>query len=171
MLRQFVSAKWLFVTLCHGMRIVFPRRVVMEGLLRPPSLLQRLHVAQNQHDLDAFVECFDPDYVSEQPVHPDRAFHGREQVRKNWSAFFKSMPDFRSDLLRAATGKDTVWAEWRWSGTLADGTRFEMRGVTVFGIRDDLITWGRLYMEPAEQTGEGIDEVVRSLTHNHPKEK
>jgi hypothetical protein len=136
----------------------------------PPSLLQRLHIAQNQHDLDALVNCFDPEYVSEQPVHPDRAFHGREQVRKNWSAFFKSMPDFRSDLLRAATGKDTLWAEWRWSGTLADGTRLEMRGVTVFGIQDDLIAWGRLYMEPVEQTGEGIDHVVRTLTHETPQE-
>jgi hypothetical protein len=57
---------------------------------------------------------------------------------------------------------------WRSTGTLADGTRLEMRGVTVFGIRDDLIAWGHLYMEPAEPLGEGIDEVVRALTHESP---
>jgi hypothetical protein len=38
----------------------------------------------------------------------------------------------------------------------------------VFGIRDDLIAWGHLYMEPAEPLGEGIDEVVRALTHESP---
>jgi ketosteroid isomerase-like protein len=141
----------------------------METSPQSPSLLQRLHTAQNQHDLDAFINCFDPDYVSEQPVHPERAFHGREQARKNWSAFFSSMPDFRSEVLRAATGNDILWAEWRWSGTRADGTRLEMRGVTVFGIREDLIVWGRLYMESVEQTSIGIDEVVRSLTHETPQ--
>jgi len=136
-----------------------------------PSLLERLHIAQNHHDIEAFANCFAPDYVSEQPVHPDRAFHGREQVRKNWSAFFKSMPDFHSDLLRASMVGATLWAEWRWSGTRADETRFEMRGVTIFGIQDDLIAWGRLYMEPVEQTGEGIDHVVRSLTHETSQER
>jgi hypothetical protein len=49
----------------------------------PPSLLERMHIAHIQHDLDAFVNCFDPEYESEQLVHPDRAFLGREQVRKN----------------------------------------------------------------------------------------
>lgn len=136
----------------------------------PPSVLERLHIAQNHHDIDAFVNCFAPDYVSEQPVHSNRAFHGREQVRKNWSAFFDTMPDFHSDLLRAATVSDTLWAEWRWSGTRSDGSRLEMRGVTIFGIQDDLIAWGRLYMEQVEQTGEGIDQVVRSLTHETPQD-
>ena len=135
-----------------------------------PSLLQRLHTAQNQHDLDAFVNCFDSDYVSEKPAYPERAFHGREQARKKWSAFFSSMPDFRSEALRAATRNDSLWAEWPWLGTRADGTRLEMRGVTVFGIRDDLIVWGRLYMETVEQTSNGIDEVLRSLAHEPPPE-
>jgi ketosteroid isomerase-like protein len=137
----------------------------------PQSVLERLQIAQNQHDLEAFLDCFDPDYQSEQPVHPDRAFRGRDQVRKNWSALFSSMPDFRSELLRAATEGDARWAEWHWSGTHADGTRLEMQGVTIFGIRDDRITWGRLYMEPMEETGAGIDAQVRSLTHETPQEE
>jgi hypothetical protein len=34
----------------------------------------------NARDIDAFVDCFDEDYESEQPAHPDRAFRGRELV-------------------------------------------------------------------------------------------
>ncbi len=139
--------------------------------LSPPSVLERLHVAQNQHDLDAFVNCFAPDYKSEQPVHPDRVFQGREQVRKNWSAFFTSMPDFHSDLLDSATVEETLWAEWRWSGTRADGTRLEMRGMTIFGIQDDQIAWGRLYMEPVDEVDMGIDAAVRTLAHETPHEE
>lgn len=136
----------------------------------PQSLLERLQAAQNHHDLEAFLDCFDPDYQSEQPVHPDRDFRGREQVRKNWSALFSSMPDFRSELLRAATDGDARWAEWRWSGTRADGTRLDMRGMTIFGIQDDRITWGRLYMEPVDEVGVGIDATVRSLAHEIAQE-
>src|SRR5687767_10096996 len=113
----------------------------------PNSVLTRLQDAQNQRDLEAFLACFDPHYQSEQPNHPDRAFGGREQVRKNWSAIFNSFPDFQSELLRAASVGDTAWAEWRWFGTRVDGNRLDMRGVTIFGVRDDRITWGRLYME------------------------
>ena len=50
-------------------------------------------------DLDAFLACFQDDYESEQPAHPDRAFRGREQVRRNWSAVFDGVPDFRAELL------------------------------------------------------------------------
>ena len=36
-----------------------------------------------------------------------------------------------------------------------------MDGVIVLGIEDSLIAWGRLYMEPVEADGVGIDEMVR----------
>jgi hypothetical protein len=48
----------------------------------------------------------------QQPVHPGRAFRGREQVLKNWSTVFSGVPDFQAELLRAAAEHDTVWAEW-----------------------------------------------------------
>ena len=138
--------------------------------LRPQLLMERLLTAQNQHDLEAFLEFFDPDYQSEQPVHPDRGFSGREQVRKNWSAMFSSMPDFRSELILTANEGDTVWAEWHWYGTRTDKTRFGMRGVTICGIRNDRITWMRLYMEEVQEAGAGIDATVRNLTHTSSQE-
>lgn len=126
----------------------------------PTEVLERLHTAMNHHHLDTFLECFDANYQSAQPVHPDRGFSGREQVRKNWAAIFGGVPDFQAKLLSSTAEGDTAWAEWQWTGTRADGSRLDMRGVTLFGIQDGRITWGRLYMEPVQEPGAGIDSAV-----------
>jgi hypothetical protein len=39
-----------------------------------------------------------------------------------------------------------------------------MAGVTLLGVEEDRIVWGRLYMEPVEEDGEEIDDSVRSIT-------
>jgi ketosteroid isomerase-like protein len=129
----------------------------------PKEVLERLHHALNRHDLEGFLACFGPDYRSEQPAHPDRGFGGREQVAKNWSALFSAIPDFHAELLATTTDADTVWAEWRWSGTRAGEPPLDMSGVTLFGVEDGMIAWGRLYMEEVEAAGEDIDETVRRL--------
>ena len=51
--------------------------------------------------------------------------------------------------------------EWRWQGTHTDGSPFGMQGVIVTGVQRNQIAWGRLYMEPIEQGGPSIDEMVR----------
>ena len=58
---------------------------------------ERLSDAMTARDIDAFVACFDEEYESEQPVHPDRR-------------------------------------------------------------------WARLYVEPVEQGGAGIDAAVRDMS-------
>ena len=126
------------------------------------EVLERLRDAQNHHDLDTFVACFDPQYRSEQPVHPDRAFVGPEQARQNWAEVFAGVADFQAELLRSADEGDTQWAEWHWQGTRTVGTRMDMRGVTIFGVRDDRIIWGRLYLEDVEG-GQGIDQAVQYM--------
>jgi hypothetical protein len=123
------------------------------------TVLERLQAAMNQHDLEAMLECFDPDYRSEQPLHSNRGFDGKEQVRKNWSAILGSFPDFEAELLGHAASDGTVWSEWRWRAT-----GLNMAGVTLFGVREGRIVWGRLYMEPVEEGGEGIDEAVRGMS-------
>ena len=110
------------------------------------------------------MDCFEAAYRSEQPVHPDRAFAGREQVRRNWAAVFDGVPDFQAELLCSAEVEDAHWAEWCWHGTRADGTRLEMRGVTIFGIQRGRILWGRLYMDDIDRSGGNIDQAVRSMT-------
>jgi hypothetical protein len=118
----------------------------------------------NAHDLDAFVALFAPDYDSRQPAHPDRAFVGRDQVRTNWSAVFSGVPDFRAELVATAVEAETLWSEWRWHGTHQDGSRLEMTGVIVCGVQAGALTWARLYIEPVEQRGAGIDAVVREIS-------
>jgi hypothetical protein len=127
------------------------------------DVLERVQAAQNRHDLDAFVACFDPGYHSEQPVHPDRVFVGSEQVRTNWAEVFAGVPDFQAEMLRSVRTADTGWAEWHWHGTREDGTPLDIRGVTIFGIRDDRIVWGRLYLEDVEAAGQGIGQAVRRM--------
>jgi hypothetical protein len=124
----------------------------------------RLRAAINAHDIDAFVACFEESYESEQPAHPDRAFTGNAQVRENWTAVFAGVPDFSAELVSTAAVGDVEWSEWRWRGTHADGTRLEMAGVIVAGVRDGRLSWARLYVEPVEQGGGGIGAAVRTMT-------
>jgi hypothetical protein len=126
-------------------------------------VVERVRAAMNAHDIEAFVACFDEDYDSEQPAHPDRAFRGSGQVRQNWSAVFEGVPDFEAELIRAAAVDDTEWSEWHWRGTHSDGTRLDMVGVIVSGVRDGRLAWARLYVEPVEEEGAGIDTAVRRM--------
>ena len=127
------------------------------------DLITRLNSAMNAHDVDAFVDCFDPHYDSEQPAHPDRHFTGLRQVRMNWTTMFAGLPDFRAEVLRAAGDDNSLWVEWHWTGTRQDGTKLNAKGACIFGIRDDRIAWGRLYMEDV-QVGDGIDAAVNSFS-------
>ena len=131
----------------------------------PLTVVERLHRAMNQHNLDEFVGCFASDYQSEQPLFPDRVFNGSDQVRKNWSSIFASVPDFQSELLRTAVSGDTIWSEWHWRGTRTDDTPFEMRGVIILGIRNDQISWARLYMDSVHADSGDIDATVKDMTH------
>ena|SRR5690348_14519796 len=124
-----------------------------------PAIADQLAAALNAHDLDAFVALFAEDYDSQQPAHPDRAFTGSAQVRENWSAMFAGIPDFRAELVATAAEGDTVWSEWRWHGT-----GVEIAGVIVLGLRDDRIAWARLYVEPVEVAGAGIEAAVQELS-------
>lgn len=126
--------------------------------------IERLAAAMNAHDIEAFVACFAEDYDSAQPAHPDRAFRGRDPVRANWSAIFAGVPDFGAELLRTTVDGETVWTEWRWRGTQTAGEALDMAGVIVFGIRADRIAWARLYVEPVEGAGAGIDAAVRGMS-------
>jgi ketosteroid isomerase-like protein len=129
-----------------------------------PLVVKRLCEAMNQHDLEALLDCFDRNYHSEQPAHPQRTFDGSEQVRKNWSQVFSSIPDFQADLLRFTVEGDVEWSEWHWQGTQENGTRLNMRGVMILGIQNGRVTWGRLYMEPIEEESGDINANVANMT-------
>jgi ketosteroid isomerase-like protein len=127
-------------------------------------VVERLNRALNAHDIEAFVDCLQPDYDSEQPAHPDRAFTGVARARANWTAIFEGVPDFRSELVRTTQDGETIWSEWRWHGTQGDGTPLDMAGVIIGGVRDDRLAWARLYVEPVEQAGAGIAAAVKDMS-------
>ena len=106
------------------------------------AVIERLTAAQNEHDLEGMLACFHDDYRSEQPLFPSRTFQGIDQVRANWSALLRAMPDFQAEILRSAADGDRVFAEAHWTATKADGTRLDERGVLIAGVRDDRIAWG-----------------------------
>ena len=126
-------------------------------------LVTRLHAAMNAHDIDAFVALFAEDYDSTQPAHPDRAFRGRDQVRANWSAVFAGVPDFRAELVARPRTATRPGREWRWHGTQADGSATRHGGRDGGGVRE-AVAWARLYIEPVEQAGAGIDAAVRDMS-------
>ena len=126
----------------------------------PREVIDRLTAAQNAHDLEAVLACFHEDYRSEQPMFPARTFQGIDQVRKNWSALLASIADLHAEIVRSAVDGDTVFVEIHWTGTKADGTPFEERGVIIMGIREDRIAWGRLYADEVQRDGADIDAVV-----------
>ena len=115
-------------------------------------MTNRLAAAMNAHDLDAFAECFAPDYRSEQPAHPSRAFDGPAGGGE-LAGVFSGVPDFHAELRAAAdAGDGTEIAEWRWSGTFTDGS--PLRDVRRHGDGHRGGTGrGRMYMEPVDRDG------------------
>ena len=117
----------------------------------PNVVFERMIQAANRHDLDGMVACFAPDFRSEQPLHPERAFTGPAGVRNNWSFFFTTIPDIQIEIVNEVTAGDTVWAELHYHGTQTDGKKFALKGVIIVGIRGDQIRWARVYVEPVQE--------------------
>ena len=132
------------------------------------AVTERLVAAMNAHDLDRAAGLFHPDYRSEQPAHPARAFIGRAQMRANWEAMFTGVPDFQAEICRSVDEGASTWSEWRWSGTRTDGQPFAMSGVTIFLIDGDQIVAGQLYMEEVEREAVGIEQTVENLSGQRP---
>ena len=119
----------------------------------------------NRHDPEGMAATMAPDYRSDQPAHPNRHFVGNQQVEANWTRMFRGVPDLRVEVVSEVTVGSTSWVEWRWHGHHTDGSPFEMRGTTVFGLTSDgLITEARLYMEPVEHDGPAIEATVQQLS-------
>jgi len=133
-------------------------KVIPPALAHDPARRSRF-----RQEAELLASLFAPDYRSSQPLHPSRGFRGSSQVLENWSSVFEGVPDFDPELVALSVDGDTEWGEWTWHGHHADGSLFAMRGVTILVVRDGLITEGRLYMEPVDVGGGGIDAAVQEL--------
>lgn len=125
----------------------------------PGTVIERIVEAQNDHDLEAMLGWFSPDYQTETPLHPERNFTGRDVVRETWKTVFQTTPDFEARLLSLVEDGNTVWAELKYSGTQVDGTPVDMQGVVIFGVEDGRLARGRVYLEPSEAGEETWQEL------------
>ncbi|MEO6143393.1 MAG: nuclear transport factor 2 family protein [Dermatophilaceae bacterium] len=132
------------------------------------DVVERLAARMNEHDLPGAVALIHPDYRSEQPLHPGRAFVGRAQMEANWRAIFDGIPDFHAELIRSVQDGETVWSEWHWTGRRRDGEPFEVRGVTLFDVQQDHIVAGRLYLEDVVRDNAGIEDAVLEISGRRP---
>lgn len=127
------------------------------------GLIDRLRQAVDDHDLDAIAACFSPDFQNDTPAHPSRGFSGREQVRANWARIFGGVPDIAARVTRSALDGDVVWTEWEMAGTRVDGVPQTLRGVIIFGVTGDLLSWCRFYLEPVDVGEEGVHAAIGRL--------
>ncbi|MEO5843100.1 MAG: nuclear transport factor 2 family protein [Acidimicrobiales bacterium] len=127
------------------------------------ALIERLRKAVDNHDLEAVVDCFTPDYRNETPAHPGRGFEGRAQVRTNWQRIFASVRDLTAEVLRTAYDSDVVWSEWEMRGTRPDGQPHIMRGVVIFGVAGQRASWARFYLEPVDPGEGGVDAAIDKI--------
>ena len=131
----------------------------------PVGPVRRMFAAASQHDLEAMVLEFAEDYINVTPVHPERNFRGREQVRRNWTALFAAIPELALEVHDCATGPDgKVWVEWSSSGTRRDSVPVEQAGVAIFTVTDDKLTAVRFYLEPVERESGDVNAAVRAIT-------
>jgi len=125
------------------------------------SVVERLRDATNAHDVEGIVACFSADYRNETPLHPERGFVGKEQVRRNWTQILAAIPDVSTEIVASLASGHTVWTEWEHRGTRPDGSPHLMRGVIVFGVREEVIATARFFLEPVDETDGGVDAAVR----------
>ena len=86
------------------------------------DMVGRLEQAINQRDLEGLVQLFSADVVVEYPAHPSGTFQGRDQIWRNWAPIMAKLDDFRATVVRSAVDDNSVWVEWLWQGTQADGS-------------------------------------------------
>ena len=142
-----------------------------DGRAPLPRVLERLVDAVNSHDLPSLVACFAADYRNQTPVHPARGFRGRDQVHRNWTQLFAGIPDIRARVRRSVLRGSTAWTEWQLVGTRPDSTTFEMAGVVIFEVTDDLIQSATFYLEPVEQTSGDVNAAIRRAVGAPPNRR
>ncbi len=138
----------------------------MSSSADPKAVVERWIQAMDRHELEAAVACFAPNYRDEAPARRGESVQGQDEVRENFAALFRDIPDLRAELRGAVVSGDTVWMEWRMQGRRTNGTPFEFVGVNIFGVQDDRLVWGRIYTELVREAGDSDSQIKRMTKGN-----
>ena len=118
-----------------------------------PTPIKRLADALNAHDPMRVAAAFTEDYHCEVPMHPERAFTGKAQVRQNYTEIFERIPDLCAEVLRWTSNGDVSWSEWEMTGTGPDDSSIILSGVVIADAPGGgPIAHTRFYIEPVLDT-------------------
>jgi hypothetical protein len=102
------------------------------------DVIDRLLVALNAHDLDAFVACYAPDATIENG-HDKVVARGHDELRARYGPMFEESPDVRvAPVSRTDVGEFVVQEEH------VTGRGEPQRHVAVYQVRNGLIVRERL---------------------------
>ena len=102
------------------------------------DVIDRLLVALNAHDVDAFLACYAQDATIENG-HDEVLVRGHDELRSRYGPMFEQLPDVRVEaLMRTEVGEFVVQEE------LVNGRGEPERHVAVYLVRDGLVARERL---------------------------
>jgi steroid delta-isomerase-like uncharacterized protein len=107
-----------------------------------PAVLQAFADAWNRHDADALMSFMTVDCVFEASAGPDAwgtRYVGHDAVRAGYAEVWATFPDAHWAHARHFVAGERGVSEWTFTGTKADGSRFEVNGCDLFTFRDGKI--------------------------------
>jgi steroid delta-isomerase-like uncharacterized protein len=121
---------------------------------RREAVLVRLLEAQNTHDVDTAVDCFEhPRY---ELLGNARVYDGPDEVRSWFATMYHIFPDLTMEIAALHHADDAVVAELWMSGTHlgsgpgdveATGRGFRCRTAVIFTFAEDRLTGARVYYD------------------------
>lgn len=116
-------------------------------------VLRRLLDAQNAHDVDTSLRCFDhPRY---ELIGNQRVYDGADEVRHYYEVTRRYFPDLHFEVIDVHHGDDAVVCELWMSGTHlgsgpdfeATGRRFRCRTAIIFSFQGEQLLGARVYYD------------------------
>jgi len=114
--------------------------------MAPLDIARGIVDAVNSQRLDALDEYWSPDLVEDVPF--AGRLEGRETVRAYFAQMLTALPDFHLEIERAAAADETVFLQWRltgtfsggsWNGVEATGAQIDVRGMDCMTVRDGVL--------------------------------
>jgi ketosteroid isomerase-like protein len=110
-----------------------------------------LHQLHAERDVDPMVALFTDD--AELNKLDDRHdAHGQEGARTFWTDYRDVFDSIEATFTHVVEGEDSVALEWTSTGSLAGGTPFSYRGVSVLQAAGDRLSGFRTYYDTAAFT-------------------